>query len=805
MSEAELEFASEGSFLSDLSTAQGPGLVPDAPSGSSSSNAVQTCVLRDNQSHISTAELPANSGAASAADRDTDPSSNNVSFEPVVTTGLFPDTGASTPQKHKPSELPMVSWNIGGTKFEDALKAVSLAGATPTQVVALQEMPRQPTGWGTSTFESFTILQYRHDDHQWRGNAVCFQTAQFQVVRRKGCRFGIWVRLKHVPTQDEFWVGSCRLSTGVSSDETADEAQILCRLLPPTLLPVILLADWNTKLKWSDACGPLGVFRPSEARSEYLHSELANYGLKLCPPQVGQWDTRTSRPRRSRAKGHQIDGVATKHARTTPVLIVTDSFREIGGDHDRICTALLLRNPDSHCPKVSSTRPRVLCGQLPSLSFVDQPLLHKLARSCTKPKPGERYRDPPNVRECYRRAKTSRSEQAWKEAHKARRKAQDEWRKQKLERAAACNWTDYRSQKQQGGAEWSVFFAEVAGEQGKNPKRWTTEHFRALFRQTCPRQVPRWNKDIDSGEHFTMDELVQAVSRGKENKAVGEDLVSFELLQGLMEDETTAQAILDWMERLRCGADLPESWLRTIVTLLPKAEQVKSPAELRPISLSSATSKVFGTMLLLRTRKHVLPIGPAQCAHGGRQTADYLHAALRSFSLDSEWKLGMCWCRVDIRKAFDTVSRDKILTLLRDRLPPSMYSEYRCWERLFHEGTAILRTPWGDTSVPQTRGIRQGSVESPFLFAVAVEQALYDAMASPQWPKVVQGAPDLPVSELLYMDDLLLWAGSKADMQQKYALLKVELRKWGLNVNAEKTKYYLPLPLLCGSRTYPIG
>ncbi|CAE7355682.1 unnamed protein product [Symbiodinium sp. KB8] len=403
---------------------------------------------------------------------------------------------------------------------------------------------------------------------------------------------------------------------------------------------------------------------------------------------------------------------------------------------------------------------------------------------------GERYQDPPRIKELYCRAKRSRSEIAWKEAHKARRKAQEDWRRTKLEKAASCNWTEYRSAKQQGGAEWSVSFAEAAGELGKNPKRWTTEHFKQLFRQTAPRQVPRWNKEIDSGEHFTMDELKHAVAHGKKNKAVGEDLISFELLQGLIEDEPTARALLRWMENLRCGADLPQVWLRTIVTLLPKTDNVRSPAELRPISLGSAASKVFGTMLLSRTRKHIQPIGAAQCAHSGRQTADYLHAALRSFSLDSEWKLGLNWCRIDIRKAFDTVGRDRTLQLLRDRLPACMYSEYRCWERLFHEGTAILRTPWGDTTIPQTRGIRQGSVESPFLFAIAIEQALSTVMADPQWPRAPVSAPDLPVSELLYMDDLLLWSGSKSDMQKKYAMLKAELQKWGLHVNAEKTKYY---------------
>ena len=287
-----------------------------------------------------------------------------------------------------------------------------------------------------------------------------------------------------------------------------------------------------------------------------------------------------------------------------------------------------------------------------------------------------------------------------------------------------------------------------------------------------------------------MEELRTAIQRGRRNKSVGGDLAPFELIQALCEDSETEQAFLQWMERLRCGEELPDEWLRTIVTLLPKLDKPRGPGDLRPISVGASAAKVFGTMLLLRTRRHLHPLGPAQCAHNGRQTVDYLFSAVRTFSLETEWKMGLCWCKIDIRKAFDTLDRDKTLKTLRDRLPVHMFLEFRCWERLFYEGTAILKTPWGDTAVPQSRGIRQGSVESPFLFAVAIETALYDAMALPTWPGFLPSAPDLPLAELLFMDDTLMCAGTKDAMVTKYHLLKNELDRWGLKVNLEKTVYY---------------
>ena len=522
------------------------------------------------------------------------------------------------------------------------------------------------------------------------------------------------IRLRHLASHNEFWIGSLRLSTGVNSDVTADELRTVCKILPPTLLPTMLLGDYNTKLRWTNAADPRGDLRPTEARSEYVISELGSYGLRMQAPVADQWDTPTSRPRRSNVRGHQIDGLAFKAARPDATRIVVDSFKQIGGDHDRITSQFYIRSGGETHPPRALTRPRVVTRQLPSLSHVNQHQLQELAVKCTKPKPGTRYRDPQEVKDLYKAAKRTKRESDWKAAHKARRSAQERWRTQQLEQAAAGQWQSFRALHTLGGNEWTVHYIGMAEEEKQEPKKWTVEHFRKLFQSTEPRAPPRWNKPIDTGHHFTLEDLRSALARGKMNKSVGEDAVSFELIKALCEDPTTEQSFLEWMERIRCGEDMPREWLRTVVTLLPKTDKPRGPKDLRPISVGASASKVFGTMLLMRTRTYIRPTGPWQCAHGGRQTADYLFAAVKTFSLDTEWHLGLTWCKIDIQKAFDTLSRDRTLQLLRDQLPPEMFMEYRCWERLFYEGTAVLKTPWGDAEIPQGRGIRQGSVESPF-------------------------------------------------------------------------------------------
>ena len=521
-----------------------------------------------------------------------------------------------------------------------------------------------------------------------------------------------------------------------------------------------------------------------------MMSELGTCGLQMRAPVPDQWDTPTSRPRRAKARGHQIDGMAYKGARPETIRILEDSFRQIGGDHDRIVTCFHIREGPSQTPPRAPTRPRMVTKKPPVLDRVNQPILQKLASAHTKPKPSTRYIDPPEVKDLYRTAKRTKREQDWKAAHKARRTAQERWRTQQHENAAEGQWQSFRHLKAQGGTEWTVHYVDMAEQEKQEPQKWTVEHFRKLFQCAEPRNPPRWDKAVDTGHHFTLEDLRAALTRGKTNKAVGEDLVSFELIRSLCDDTTTEASFLEWMERIRCGEEMPKEWLRTVVTLLPKSEKPRGPKDLRPISVGASAAKVFGTMLLMRTRKYIQPAGPWQCAHGGRQTADYLCAAVKTFSLDTEWRLGLCWCKVDIQKAFDTLSRDRTLRLLRDQLPPEMFLEFKCWERLFYEGTAVLRTPWGDAEIAQGRGIRQGSVESPFLFAIAIEMAIQQCVKREDWPTCIPAAPDLPLAELLYMDDTILWAAGRAAMVKKYQIFKEELARWGLKVNPEKTSFY---------------
>ena len=200
---------------------------------------------------------------------------------------------------------------------------------------------------------------------------------------------------------------------------------------------------------------------------------------------------------------------------------------------------------------------------------------------------------------------------------------------------------------------------------------------------------------MDQGSTFEVEELRAVVNRGKPKRAVGLDLTSYELARGLCQNEVSEQALLAWMESVRMGAEVPQAFLTTILTLLPTKPCPTSPGDLRPISLGSCMGKIFGGLLLQRTKSALAPQGPEQCALGGRQTADYLFSVMKTFAVETEWKFGLNWLKVDINKAYDSIHRGKILEYLEQTLPTSHYREFQAWKQMLRPGEAHVRTPWG--------------------------------------------------------------------------------------------------------------
>ena len=82
-------------------------------------------------------------------------------------------------------------------------------------------------------------------------------------------------------------------------------------------------------------------------------------------------------------------------------------------------------------------------------------------------------------------------------------------------------------------------------------------------------------------------------------------------------------------------------------------------------------------------------------------------------------------------------------------------------------------------------GVRQGCLLSPALFNVYVEEVVQEALEHFEGGAQLGGQK---VARLQFADDIALLASSEHELQQSTALLDEKSRKYGMIVNADKTK-----------------
>ena len=280
---------------------------------------------------------------------------------------------------------------------------------------------------------------------------------------------------------------------------------------------------------------------------------------------------------------------------------------------------------------------------------MEQETLERLAKTLPNlRRRGLGYRDPEPVLRAFAQAKRSGNVQEWKAALRLRDSARKTWKKERLDRAAAGDWQAIKQCKRSQISDWESTLAQnISGDVHQA----VHDHFCAVFDHDGMPPV------IDapppaSVPDFTLEELQHCVGLGKQNKSVSTDLVSQKLLEAIMQGGN-GQALLRWMNHLLHHRSLPARWAENVLVLLLKVPTPTTVAQLRPIAMGSAVCKLFSRLLLHRTLPAIQQTNSWQCAAPHRQTTDYIHSLLKTFELEREWKVGVCWCKIDIAKAYD--------------------------------------------------------------------------------------------------------------------------------------------------------
>ncbi|XP_057774811.1 uncharacterized protein LOC130993790 [Salvia miltiorrhiza] len=213
---------------------------------------------------------------------------------------------------------------------------------------------------------------------------------------------------------------------------------------------------------------------------------------------------------------------------------------------------------------------------------------------------------------------------------------------------------------------------------------------------------------------------------------------------------------------------LPNGCNSNTMILIPKKDTVDSVSDLRPIVLSNfffkIISKIMAARLSVVAAAHV---SPNQFGFiSGRNIHDCIMLSSEGFNCMQRTNRGLNMaCKIDIRKAFDTIRWGFIVQVLR---ATGYHEDFIRWVQIIFTSARISILYNGNLSgyFACSRGVRQGDPLSPILFGIA-EDVLSNIFQS-----CVESSHLIPMgfsrttnfpTHLFYADDIILFC--KATVQ----------------------------------------
>jgi len=296
-------------------------------------------------------------------------------------------------------------------------------------------------------------------------------------------------------------------------------------------------------------------------------------------------------------------------------------------------------------------------------------------------------------------------------------------------------------------------------------------------------KLSKMNADSSSDELTDCSQIFNIVNKLKKNKSPDINKLTVEHI--VFAPPLVLDIISKLINLMFRFEFVPDMFGQSLTFALPKGckNKLNTTAEdYRGISISPLISKIYEHCLLDRFKKF-LTSSPLQfgfknkigCAHAlytVQSTVDYF----------TEGKSNVYLCSLDLVKAFDKVDRYTLFhKLLRRNCPVKFVNILEEWfSKTF---TSVKWQGHVSKPVPLKAGLRQGSILSPILFAVYVNDMLEKLNNS----KLGCHIKYMPFNALMYADDLILCSISIRDLQSMINLVLHELKELDMTINVKKS------------------
>ena len=375
----------------------------------------------------------------------------------------------------------------------------------------------------------------------------------------------------------------------------------------------------------------------------------------------------------------------------------------------------------------------------------------------------------------YSRTKRGKQKQ---EVARAKRSVWEEWerstnnRKKKADLFRIAKQMKKERQDVLGGKYIKDSRGEVKAEERKIMERWR-EYFEDLLNEQNDYQVEETARVEGPLEEITEEEIEKALREMKNGKAAGPTGVTSELLKAA--GSVGLRQLTNIMNERLAGEGIPDDWKRSTTVPIYKGKgDAMECGKYRGVRLLEHGMKAYEIVLERRLRE-LVEIGDCQFGFcPGRSTTGAIFCMRQIQEKYNQKKKKLYHIFVDLEKAFDRVPREIIEWALRKKEVP---------ERMV---AAIMALYVGTKSQVKTEagtseefnigvGVHQGSVLSPLLFIVVMDEATRGASRGAPW-------------ELVYADDLVLTAETEEEVLEAFEGWRVEMEARGMRVNLDKTK-----------------
>lgn len=194
--------------------------------------------------------------------------------------------------------------------------------------------------------------------------------------------------------------------------------------------------------------------------------------------------------------------------------------------------------------------------------------------------------------------------------------------------------------------------------------------------------------------------------------------------------------------------------------------------------------KVFAKVILARITRTLDENQPREQAgfRAGYSTLDHIHTVRQIIEKNKEFKVPFYCCFIDYKKAFDSIEHENIWRCLKDQGLEQKY--IRIIKNVYANSTANIKLEREEKEIKINRGVRQGDPLSPKLFTAVLE----DIFRKLDWENYGLNINGEKLSHLRFADDIILFAESKAHLQNMLLDLDKRSRIVDLTMNASKTK-----------------